>query len=469
LIKQDYSSETSTRHGWGLRWIGGAVGVGLIAYALFGLSNPDASPSAPIPVATSRTPSAGNVNIAATEISRPAPLDVAIAEDASINEQLLRFPEPAAEETASHGIWLEHQVRSGDTMSSIFSDLDLDGADLHQILQIDKQTRNALTRIKPGQRIQARVDEEKALRELIYEIDATRSLRVLGTNGGFEASLEQKPTEKRVARQSGVIRDSLFLDGQKAGLSDPLIMELANIFGWDIDFALEIREGDRFSVIYREYFLDGKKLEDGPILAAEFVNRGKTYRAIRYENAEGHSDYYTPEGKSVRKAFLRMPVKFGRISSRFSLGRKHPILNRIRAHKGVDYAAPTGTPIRAAGDGKISFRGRKGGYGKTIVIEHGGGISTLYAHMSKYTRSRKGGSRVKQGEIIGYVGKTGLATGPHLHYEFRLNGVHRNPLTVKLPAAKPIDQRYRADFLAQSQDMIAQLERMHETLVADAQ
>ena len=217
-------------------------------------------------------------------------------------------------------------------------------------------------------------------------------------------------------------------------------MELANIFGWDIDFALDIRAGDHFTVIYEERFLNGEKIGNGPILAAEFVNQGRSYKAIRYSDAGNRSDYYSPTGLSMRKAFLRTPVDFRRISSRFGK-RKHPILNRMRMHTGVDYAASRGTPIRAAGDGKVIHKGRKGGYGRTVIIQHGGRYSTLYAHMNSYRRGVYTGKRVKQGQIIGYVGSSGRATGPHLHYEFRVNGVHRNPLTVKLPSAKPINSK----------------------------
>jgi murein DD-endopeptidase MepM/ murein hydrolase activator NlpD len=245
-----------------------------------------------------------------------------------------------------------------------------------------------------------------------------------------------------------------------------MIMELAAIFGWDIDFALDIRRGDHFTVVYQEYYLEGKKVRDGDILAAEFTNQGKSYRAIRYVDADGNAGFYTPEGLSLRKAFLRTPVKFSRISSRFTLHRKHPILNRIRAHKGVDYAAPRGTPIRATGDGKVVFRGRKGGYGRTIVIQHGSKYSTLYGHMSRYNGKVKLGRRVRQGQVIGYVGSSGLATGPHLHYEFRIDGVHRNPLTVKLPVAEPIAKRYRDDFQKLATPLIAQLELLTRSLVA---
>src|SRR5690606_938911 len=211
------------------------------------------------------------------------------------------------------------------------------------------------------------------------------------------------------------------------------------------DFIQDVRVGDTFTVIYEEHFRDGEKLGDGPIVAAEFVNRGKVFRAARYTDATGRSDYFTPDGHNVRKAFLRAPVDFTRISSNFDLNRRHPVLNTIRAHRGVDYAAPTGTPVKAAGDGKIISRGVNGGYGNAVVIEHGGNITTLYAHLSRFGPQRAG-ARVRQGDIIGYVGATGLATGPHLHYEYRVDGVHRNPRTVPLPPADPISASARADF-----------------------
>jgi murein DD-endopeptidase MepM/ murein hydrolase activator NlpD len=245
-------------------------------------------------------------------------------------------------------------------------------------------------------------------------------------------------------------------------------MELAGIFGWDIDFALDIREGDEFRLVYEEQFLDGEKIRNGNILAAEFVNRGHSYRAVRYQAKNGRADYYTPTGQNMRKAFLRSPVDFRRISSRFGK-RHHPVLNRMRMHKGVDYAAARGTPIRATGDGKIIYRGRKGGYGKTVIIRHGSKYSTLYAHMSSYNRKVRHGSRVKQGQIIGYVGATGRATGPHLHYEFRVHGAHRNPLTVKLPSAASIDKKLKSDFLQQTRGLIAQLDGLQRVDVALAE
>ncbi len=232
-----------------------------------------------------------------------------------------------------------------------------------------------------------------------------------------------------------------------------MALKLANVFAWDIDFVLDIREGDRFTAVYEQIFQDGKYLRDGEVLAAEFVNNGKVYRAVRFVADSGHAGYYTPAGLAMRKAFLRAPVEFTRVSSAFNPHRQHPILNLIRGHMGTDYAAPTGTPVHAAGDGHVSFAGQRGGYGNAIVLTHGANISTLYGHMSRFARNIRVGTRVQQGEVIGYVGMTGLATGPHLHYEYLTGGVHRNPQTVQLPGAEPL----RAQDLQRFRDMAAPL------------
>ncbi|MGA7799639.1 MAG: peptidoglycan DD-metalloendopeptidase family protein, partial [Gammaproteobacteria bacterium] len=363
------------------------------------------------------------------------------------------------------GTWRSVTVHRGDNMATIFQRLNLSARELHDILALGTVT-DTLKRIHPGEILQVHIGPEGNLLELIDEIDLTHGLKVRRTDDGFQATAISRVPEHRVAYASGVIDSSLFNAAQDAGLSDNLTMELAGIFGWDIDFALNIRHGDRFTVVYEQLYLDGKKIGNGDILAAEFVNQGRIYRAVRYEKPDGTANYYTPNGKSMRKAFLRTPVAFTRISSRFSLGRYHPILNRIRAHKGVDYAAPTGTPIKATGDGRIVFRGRKGGYGNVVILDHGRGYSTLYGHMSHFARGERVGTRVHQGQVIGYVGMTGLATGPHLHYEFRINGVHRNPLKVKLPAAAPIEARYRQDFRRRTHPLLAQLDVIRTTQVA---
>lgn len=347
-------------------------------------------------------------------------------------------------------------IHAGDTLSSIFEQMGLSQAELQRMLAAGGAA-GGLASIHPGQTLEVYTDRNRELRKLVYHPDETRSVVVRREADGFEARLVADHLERRMAVATGRITDSLFLDGQRAGLADATILQLATIFGWDIDFALDLRAGDRFTVIYEEYYKDGEKVRDGAILAAEFVNRGTTYRAIRYQTEKGRSDYYGPDGRSMRKAFLRTPVKFTRISSRFNLARKHPILHTIRAHTGVDYAAPIGTPVKATGDGKVLYAGRKGGYGNAIILQHGPKYSTLYGHLSRFARGVRTGARVRQGQIIGYVGMSGLATGPHLHYEFRVNGVHHNPLTVPLPKAAPIPARYRNDFREKAHQRFAQL------------
>ena len=303
------------------------------------------------------------------------------------------------------------------------------------------------------------------LSEMVYVINDTTSLHVLRSGNTFTASEVELELNKRIAYAAGKIESSLFIAAQEAGIPGSMTMELANIFNWDIDFVLDVKTGDRFSLVYEEFFYDGKKVKNGAILAAEFTNKGKVYRAVRYVDANGRAEYYTPEGKSMRKRFLRTPVDFKRISSKFGK-RFHPILNRMRAHKGVDYAAEYGTPIKAVGDGKVTFIGKKGGYGNTVEIQHAGRYSTVYAHMKTFKRGLRKGSRVEQGDTIGYVGSSGLATGPHLHYEFRVNGIHRNPLTVKFPDATPITAKYRTDFQLNTQGYLTLLDTLGRTSVA---
>ena len=245
-------------------------------------------------------------------------------------------------------------------------------------------------------------------------------------------------------------------------------MQMAEIFGWDVDFARDIQAGDRFALVFEEQFKDGEKIGEGPIVAAEFTNRGRRVRAVRYVDPTGHADYFSPDGRSMRKAFLRTPVNFTRISSRFSFSRRHPILHKMRAHRGVDYAAPTGTAVKASGDGRVVFAGRDGGYGRTIVLRHGSVYTTLYAHLSRFSKGIRPGKRVEQGQIIGYVGSTGLATGPHLHYEFRVRGAHRDPLSVKLPQAAPLAEGYMDDFRSKAKPLLAKLDLTARTAIATA-
>ena len=254
----------------------------------------------------------------------------------------------------------------------------------------------------------------------------------------------------------GVVNSSLMQSGQTAGLSQELVLQLTNIFAWDIDFAGNLHQGDQFTVVY-EQSQGNNHTSDSQIVAAEFVNQGRILTAIRYKDDDGQVNYYSPEGKPMRKAFLSTPVDFARISSGFDTQRKHPILNKIRAHKGVDYAASEGTPVKSAGDGEVVFCGSKGGYGQALIIKHGERYETLYAHLSEFKTGIQSGDQVKQGEIIGYVGQTGLATGPHLHYEFHVDGIHRSPETLDLAQASPLHAEILADFKSQTQPMLDQL------------
>lgn len=456
VIRQDFKPGRGDRRGIaprGLRRLA-AIGasLGLFGTAILFFTNNDAGASRVESVAV--PPAA--TGLPAARISLPLDLPQGPAAEAAAEPLAETLDEPAPS-------WQTTKVRPGDSLARIFSRLGISAGELDRLMHTGGDIAR-LKRILPGQTLRLAMADDRLL-ALDYQIDRLNTLHVTRDEAGFRTRTETRELETRVATASGLIDSSLFLSGMQAGLSDNLIMELAGIFGWDIDFALDIRAGDRFTLLYEEQYLDGEKLGDGAVLAAEFTNRGKTYRALRYTDPRGRSDYYSPDGRSMRKAFLRTPVDFTRISSRFG-SRFHPTLKKRKNHHGVDYAAPTGTPIKAAGDGKIIYRGRKGGYGKTVIIQHGGKYSTLYAHMSRFRTKLHSGSRVRQGQIIGYVGSTGRSTGPHLHYEFRVNGVHRNPLTVRLPDAAPIQAKYRSDFLAKTHVLLSQLEMLSRTTVA---
>ena len=392
--------------------------------------------------------------------------DLSLLEIASIEEQELI--ENVITNVELNLNWQEVTIKSGDNLSRIFPRVGLTARDVYNVAQLGTDIKPLLNLI-PGQTLRFGLSTEQGsplLQQLQLVLSPIKTLKVFSTAEGLHVSLLTRDVEQRQMHTSGVIENSLFEAGIKAGLSDKLVMELAYIFGWDIDFALDLRKQDHFQLIYSEDYLDGDKIADGAILAAEFTNQGKTFRAVRYTDESGSSRYYSPEGDSMRKAFSRSPVHFSRISSRFNPNRKHPVLKTSRPHRGVDYAAARGTPILATGDGKIDFRGTEGGYGRTIILTHGGKYTTLYAHMSSYKRGLKRGSRVKQGQTIGFIGSSGLATGPHLHYEFRVNGVHRNPLTVKLPKAEPLPKKYLIDFKQQSQLLLAQLDSLNNTALA---
>lgn len=342
---------------------------------------------------------------------------------------------------------IEVIVGRNDTLDRIFRRMSLDTADLARIRDLPG-IRQSLDFLRPGDAIEV-THADGEIRTLSRKVSETQTLKVVRESSGFAVQMIDHPVELRPRTATARIDSSLFESAASAGISDQLALELANIFAWDIDFVLDIRDGDSFTVVYNQVFQEGRYLHDGDILAAEFINDGKVYRAARYVSPDGRSGYYTPQGRPMRKAFLRTPVEFTRISSRFNPRRHHPILNLIRGHMGTDYAAPVGTPVRAASDGRVSFKGRKGGYGNALMLAHTRGVSTLYGHLSRYARNLRSGDRVHQGQVVGYVGMTGLATGPHLHYEYLMNGVHKDPEKVQLPAAEALDAQALSLFQAQ--------------------
>lgn len=356
-------------------------------------------------------------------------------------------------------------VKRGDSLAKIFKQLGLKASLLQEILSL-KGAKNLVKHIEPGQNIRFVFDHNGNFKQMFLPYSETDTLIITNNQSILHLDHEQVPLTTKTRFANGDIQSSLYQAGSQAGVSDNIIMKLAAIFAWDIDFILDVRPNDSFRVVYETIYKEDKKLRDGAILFAEFVNQDKSYQAIRFTDKNGHSEYYTPDGKSVRKAFIRAPVDFTRISSHFNLKRKHPILHVIRAHKGVDYAAPQGTPVYASGDGKITYMGKKGGYGNAIVIEHGKKYSTLYAHLHRFAKGMYAGKRVKQQQLIGYVGKTGLATAPHLHYEFRVNGAHKNPVTVALPKANPISDADKLAFSETREQIFAQLEKLQTTLIA---
>lgn len=298
--------------------------------------------------------------------------------------------------------------------------------------------------------------------EVTYQISALEQLKLTNqanqTNQAWHAEIESRKTLKRTAVVEGIIQDSLFYDASKAGLQDSLTIKLVDMFAWDIDFARDLRKGDSFKVLYEKSFDDEGKRVDHTILAAEFINKGRKYTGIRYITKKGDVEYFSEEGRNLRKTYLKSPVKYSRISSRFTTSRKHPVLGYTRAHRGVDYAAKSGTPIRSVGDGKVVYKGWKSGYGRFVEIRHNNGIhSTAYAHMRQYGKGIHKGSNVQQGQIIGFVGMSGLATGPHLHFEFRSRGVAVNPLKIRHKSANPVAKTEITAFRVQAKEMLRRM------------
>ncbi|MFL2546244.1 MAG: peptidoglycan DD-metalloendopeptidase family protein [Candidatus Rariloculaceae bacterium] len=447
-VRHDYKdpsvdSESIQRRHWPWFLIGLLLPVITVSFLLVGGNN---EPPTPAPVmATVQGPYVNQRLALPQPAGTPSSLEVA--------------PEPEP------GTKLSISVRSGDSMELIFRRNDLSLGDLAAMTGLS-DAREHLRLLRPGDKIEISHRDGQVL-SLEKELDEISLLQVTRGETGYLAGIQERAVDYRTVGGHGSIQNSLFEAGMAADISDAVIMNMAGILQWDIDFIQDVRVGDEFTVIYEELWRDGVKLRDGEIVAAEFINQGTPYRAARYIDSGGNSDYFTPEGRSVRKAFIRAPVNFTRVSSSFNLNRRHPVLNTIRAHRGVDYAAPSGTPVIAAGDGRVTFRGVQNGYGNTVIVQHGGNITTLYAHLSRFASPRVG-SRVRQGETIAYVGQSGLATGPHLHYEYRLNGVHRNPRTVTLPPADPVPAEQWEDFSAAATPLWRQLDLYRGTRVSTA-
>ena len=356
-------------------------------------------------------------------------------------------------------------VGNGDTLSTIFAKVGLSSNELHDVINSSKDAKR-FSRLNVGQELQFELTTDGHLQSLNSKLSDLESISLSKTDKSYVFKRELVKPDVRAAYARGIINSSLSQSAQRAGLPHSLVMDMANVFGYDIDFAEDIRSGDEFDVVYEQKVVNGKPIANGNILSARFINRGKTFTAVRYTNKQGTTSYYTADGNSMRKAFIRSPVDFARISSGFSLGRRHPILNKIRAHKGVDYAAPRGTPIKAAGDGRVMLAGRNGGYGNAVIIQHGNNYKTLYGHMQGFAKGIRTGSNVKQGQIIGYIGTTGLSTGPHLHYEFQVNGKHVNPLSIKTAMADPIARDEKQRFLQQSKPLLARMDQEKSSMLA---
>ena len=346
-------------------------------------------------------------------------------------------------------LWKKLTVKPGDTLLNIFARAKINKEDYFKLIQI-KEAKTYLAELKPKQVFHLSINTKNQLEGLIYNLNREQNLEITKSGDTFTVKTIKRTLEKKLSVASGTIQHSFFVAASKAELPNQLILSLADIFAWDIDFSQQIRPGDTFKVLYEQYYVDDKKVDPGNIIAAEITNNKTTYTAIRFQTPNDTTDYYTPSGRNLRRAFLRAPIKYIRISSPFNAKRIHPILHIVRPHEGVDLAAPTGAPIKASANGKIIFRGRKASYGKTVIIKHSQKYTTLYAHMSHFSNSLHVGSFVKQGRIIGYVGQTGLATGPHLHYEFHINNIPHDPMKVRLPNARSVPKNELATFKKQA-------------------
>ncbi len=363
-------------------------------------------------------------------------------------------------------LWRSEKIQSGDTVGSLLARLKVVDPEAEKFLRTNA---HSLYHLVPGKTVEAKTDQNGLLLSLHYLGPDGNELSVERSASGLNSFEKSPQLHTRILMKSATIGSSLFAATDSVGLADSIATQIADMFASEIDFHRDLRKGDHFTVVYEELY-DGKgvKVKSGRILAAEFVNQGKPYRAIYFQTPGGNGAYYTPEGKSLRTAFLRCPLPFSRITSGFTVARFHPFLHKWRAHKGVDFGAPIGTPVRATADGKVEFRGVERGYGNLIVLKHDGKFSTAYGHLSRFASGLHNGEKVSQGEIIGYVGMTGWATGPHLHYEFRVNEKPVDPMKVTLPIARSIDPIYAGAFRIESKPLADRLAMMRSVNLANS-
>lgn len=363
----------------------------------------------------------------------------------------------------------EERIQRGDTVAALLSRLGTDSDQTLAYLRSERRADPIFRQMSPGKAVTARVSRDGTLLSLLFPLNGGKDLALAVERdeaNQYRISEQAMPLETHILMKSGEIRYSLFGATDAAGIPDSVATQLADIFGGDIDFHRDIRKGDRFSVIFESVSHLGKMVRTGRILAAEFVNDGHIYRAVWFEGSDGKSGYYTADGKNIRKTFLRSPLEFSRVTSGFSGSRFHPVLKERRAHRGVDFGAPIGTRVRATGDGIVEVAGRQGGYGNLVILRHQSQYQTIYGHLNGFAAGIRKGARVSQGDVIGYVGTTGISTGPHLHYEFRVGGVHRNPLAMVLPAAPPLAADQMARFRGSTQGVLARLDEIRSTNLA---
>lgn len=377
----------------------------------------------------------------------------------------VEIPQIQSIDNGSFDFWREERIGRGDTLQGLLSRLGVEGEEARQVLA-GARTSPSLGRLLPGRSVLARVTSSGQL--MLFRYLVSDQTLVTVTRAGDEFRIQEQPVvlEAREVMRSGEIEGSLFGATDAADVPDRIASEMAEALSGDIDFHKDLRRGDHFSVVYEAFYLDGQLVKTGRLLATEFINQGKTYQALYFKDTQGRDGYYSPDGQSMKRAFLKSPMPFSRVSSGFSSARFHPVLQTWRAHKGIDYAAPTGTPVRAVADARVNFAGVQGGYGNLVVLQHQGSYSTAYGHLSRFGKGIRRGASVEQGQVIGYVGATGIATGPHLHYEFRVNNVQKNPLALKLPTSYPLDSRARAQFASKTQPLVAHLDLLRNTNLA---